>query len=644
MALKRKRGTSRGQVAWPKRVLALFVVVLIAVFGLVMLTGDKSPAPKLGIDLQGGTRVTLVPQGDKPTPDQLSQARTILENRVNGMGVSGAEVVADGDNLVITVPGEDSAEARTLGRTSQLLFRAVAQPVAPTPELPKVIEDMANRWVENGILTPEQANERLKKVVPVFAQIGVKNPPKEIKVKAKAPKEPATSVEEQQFRDKQTNVLRKDRQSTDPDTQNAAAALMVCGETDSMAGADDPAKPLVACSPEGPQVLEPAPLLEGAPGERGERLTGSLIDTDSQITGGLDPNSAQMAITFRFKTGEQTPGGETWFRLGQEMMQRQVAITLDSQIISAPQIVNPTPPGEVSQITGQFTEKEAQDLANNLRYGALPLSFVGENGEPGGTTTTISPTMGEASLKAGLIAGLVGLVLVTLWALFYYRGLGLVAILSLLASFVLVYGFIVLLGRWIGYSLDLAGIAGLIIGLGTTADSFVIYFERIKDEIHQGGSFRSAVPRAWKRARSTIITGNFVSLIAAVILYFLAIGDVKGFAFTLGLTTVFDVVVAFMVTAPLVILLSRRKFFHSPHINGLGSAFRSANRRQLEAEEKAEEDAHIEAAEKNDAEAADEEDSERERVGVARKASAETPREGDHPEEPTDNQTEEGDK
>lgn len=289
-----------------------------------------------------------------------------------------------------------------------------------------------------------------------------------------------------------------------------------------------------------------------------------------------------MAITFRFKTGEQTPGGETWYQLGQQMMGRQVAITLDSQVISAPEIQSPTPPGEVSQITGNFSEKEAQDLANNLRYGALPLSFVGENGEPGGTTTTISPTMGEASLRAGIIAGLVGLVLVALWALFYYRMLGVVAMLSLVASFLLVYGFIVLLGRWIGYSLDLAGIAGLIIGLGTTADSFVIYFERIKDEILNGSSFRSAVPRAWQRARSTIVTGNFVSLLAAVILYFLAIGEVKGFAFTLGLTTLFDVVVAFMVTAPMVILLSRRRFFHSPHINGLGAAFRSAERHSEE--------------------------------------------------------------
>lgn len=582
MASQRTRSKRRGQVAWPKQVIALFIVILIGVFALVMFTGSKSPTPKLGIDLQGGTRVTLVPQGGEPTSDQLNQARTILENRVNGMGVSGAEVVTDGNNLVITVPGDDAGEARNLGKTSQLLFRGVAQPVAPTAELPKVLKDMANRWVEAGVMTPDEANEKLAAVVPVFSQIGVPNPPKEIKVSAKAPKEPATSVEEQKFRDHQVSVLRNDRQSADPDTQNAAASLITCSGTDPLAGADDPSKPLVTCSEQGPMVLDPAPLLVGKPGEEGQRLTGELIDTDSQITGGLDPNTAQMAITFRFKTGEQTPGGETWYQLGQQMMGRQVAITLDSQVISAPEIQSPTPPGEVSQITGNFSEKEAQDLANNLRYGALPLSFVGENGEPGGTTTTISPTMGEASLRAGIIAGLVGLVLVALWALFYYRMLGVVAMLSLVASFLLVYGFIVLLGRWIGYSLDLAGIAGLIIGLGTTADSFVIYFERIKDEILNGSSFRSAVPRAWQRARSTIVTGNFVSLLAAVILYFLAIGEVKGFAFTLGLTTLFDVVVAFMVTAPMVILLSRRRFFHSPHINGLGAAFRSAERHSEE--------------------------------------------------------------
>ncbi|WP_246394681.1 protein translocase subunit SecD [Corynebacterium anserum] len=582
MASKRTRDRNRGPVAWPKRALILFAVIFITVFGLVFFTGDKTATPKLGIDLQGGTRITLVPQGDRPSQDQLTQARTILENRVNGMGVSGAEVVTDGDNLVITVPGDDAGEARTLGRTSQLLFRAVAQPSPPTDKYQKTVTDMANKWVKNGVLTPDQANEKLKNVVPILKQLGVPNPPQELKVTAKAPQTPANSVEEQQQRDLQVQTLREDRQSTDPDVQSAAVALMTCSDNDPLAGADDPSKPLVACSDQGPMLLEPAPLLDGETDKvHGKRLTGSLIDTNSQITGGYDAKQAQMAITFRFKTGADTPGGETWYKFGNEMMGRQVAIVLDSRVISAPTIQGATPPGEVSQITGDFSQQEAEELANNLRYGALPISFVGENGEPGGTTTRISPSLGAASLKAGIIAGVVGVILVAAWALVYYRALGFVAMLSLIASFVLVFGSIVLLGRWIGYSLDLAGIAGLIIGLGTTADSFVIYFERIKDEIHNGASFRSAVPRAWKRAKSTIITGNFVSLFAAVILYFLAIGEVKGFAFTLGLTTVFDVIVAFLITAPLVILLSRRNFFRNTRVNGLGSAFRAQERQRL---------------------------------------------------------------
>lgn len=564
---------------WPKRALGLFVLIAVVFAVLIAFTGNKSFTPKLGIDLQGGTRVTLVPQGEKPTSDQLSQAREILEGRVNGMGVTGAEVVSEGDNLVISVPGEDAGQAKALGQTSQLLFRAAAEPAMPTDKFAKTLEDTANRWVEAGIITPEQANQQLAAVVPALEQLGMKNPPKEIKVSAKPPEEPATDAEREEFRNKQVDVALKDRQSADTDQQQASAALLRCEGHDVLAGTDDPAKPLVACSPQGPMILQPAPLLKGETDEQnGKRLTGELIDTQAPINGGFNSQMAQMAIDFQFKSGKDTPGGETWADLTQAQLGKQVAITLDSEVISAPQIQNQTGVGQRTQITGDFTSEEATDLANNLRYGALPLSFVGENGEPGGTSQTISPTLGEASLQAGLLAGLVGLVLVALYAMIYYRGLGIVAIVSLVAAFGLTYAAIVLLGRWIGYSLDLAGIAGLIIGIGTTADSFVIYFERIKDEIKNGSTFRSAVPRAWDRAKSTIITGNIVSLIAAVILYFLAIGDVKGFAFTLGLTTLFDIIIAFLVSAPLVILLSRRPFFASPKVNGLGSAFRAAER------------------------------------------------------------------
>lgn len=571
---------------WPVRALLIFLALVVVMYSFVFLTGDKKAEPKLGIDLQGGTRVTLVPQGDKPSGSQLDQARKILENRVNGMGVSGAQVVTDGDTLVITVPGDDSSQARSLGQTSQLLFRPVTGGQAPDENLFDSLTEMADRWVENGILTVDEANTKLSEATENFKGSEFNAPEKAPTVTAKAPAAPANSIEKTEQRNTMVDVLKTDRQSEDPNTQNAAALLLTCDASDDpLAGADDPAKPLVTCSDTGaPILLDAAPLLKGeTDGPDARRMTGDMIDPDS-IFGGLDSQSGQMVVSFGFKQGEANPGSETWADLTNQYLNQQIAITLDSQVLSAPTIQSATPVGQRTQITGDFSEKEAKDLANNLKYGALPLSFTGENGEKGGTAETISASMGEASLKAGLTAGIIGLVIVALYALAYYRGLGVIALVSLVTSGILIYGGLVLLGRWIDYSLDLAGIAGLIIGIGTTADSFVVYFERIKDEILKGSTFRSAVPRAWKRARATIITGNVVSLVASVVLYFVAVGNVKGFAFTLGLTTVFDVVIAFLVTAPLVILVSRREAFASPKLNGLHSAFRAADRRRAEDE------------------------------------------------------------
>ncbi|WP_075726386.1 protein translocase subunit SecD [Corynebacterium aquilae] len=590
-----------GAAKWPQRALALFVLILAVVYSLVFFTGNHSASPKLGIDLQGGTRVTLVPQGEKPTQDQLAKAREILENRVNGMGVSGAEVKTDGDTLVITVPGEDTSQARALGRTSQLLFRPVAEPGAPDPsKLVSTADEMANRWVGAGIITPEVANAALKDLATSVAGVeatpageeGAKDEQKKDEkpavaaptVTAQAPAEPDNSIEAQERRQNITEILRKDRQSEDPTVQLAAASLLQCGDgPDPIAGTDDPAKPLVACDATGAgkYILDPVPLLVGQTDPvTGKRLTGNEIDTNRPISGGLNPQTGQMEINFSFKSGNGDEGGATWYQVTSEYLHKQVAITLDSEVISAPVIQSPTPTGSGTSITGQFTQQEATELANNLRYGALPLSFAGENGERGGTATTIPATLGFASLKAGLIAGVIGLILVSLFALVYYRVFGILAVASLFMSGSLIYGALVLLGRWIGYSLDLAGVAGLIIGIGTTADSFVVFYERIKDEVREGRTFRSAVPRAWDRAKHTIISGNMVSLIAAVVLYVLAVGDVKGFAFTLGLTTIFDLVITFLVTAPLVILASRKPVFAKPGLNGLGKVMRVAEERR----------------------------------------------------------------
>ncbi|TNL97748.1 protein translocase subunit SecD [Corynebacterium tapiri] len=597
MSVENRRNTGRKSRAgspsrgWPKRALALFALLVAVVYGLVFFTGDRKATPELGIDLQGGTRITLVPQGEEPTQEQLDQARTILENRVNGMGVSGADVVADGNTLVITVPGEDASQAQSVGQTSQLLFRPVAQPGNPDVlTLGSKAEDMANRWIRAGVITPEEAQASLDRLNDLINQTQGTSNPEPLTADAQPDPEPANSIEAGKRRDEVIDMLRQDRQSEDPTTLAAASALMQCtpDRVDPLAGTDDPARQLVTCDPNAGQVLllEPAPLLNGVSDPNGPRLTGEQIDGERPITGGLNPQTGQMEINFSFKTDGESNGSATWADLTSQYLQQQVAITLDSQVISAPVIQSATPFGSATSITGDFTQEEATTLANNLRYGALPLSFAGENGEPGGTTQTIPPSLGAAALKAGLIAGLVGLALVAIFVFAYYRLFGLISLFTLVASGVLVYGMLVLLGRWIGYSLDLAGVAGLVIGLGTTADSFVVFYERIKDEVREGRTFRSATHRGWDRAKQTIVTGNMVTLIGAVVVYFLAVGEVKGFAFTLGLTTVFDLLVTFLVTAPLALLASRRRFWAKPAVNGMGSMFELArsNRDRREAQ------------------------------------------------------------
>ncbi|WP_237791847.1 protein translocase subunit SecD [Corynebacterium accolens] len=568
---------------WPKRALALFGLIVVVIYALVFFTGNRQATPKLGIDLQGGTRVTLAPQGEDPTQDQLRQARNILEQRVNGMGVSGSEVVINGNTLVITVPGEDASQAQAVGQTSQLYFRPVAQPSAPDLEkLDKELEDMANRWVKYGVLDKDEANKKLEDVTNAVAQQEAQadgKEPKDVKapkVSAKPLDEPSNSIEQTERRDEVTEMLLKDRQSDDPTTQAAASSLLTCqGSADPLTGADDPSKPFVTCDYDSgtPYVLEPAPLLNGVEDEDGTRLTGNEIDTNSPINGGLNPQSGQMEISFSFKTGNGPNGSQTWADLTREHLNDQIAITLDSAVISAPVIQGATPYGSATSINGDFSQEEANNLANNLRYGALPLSFAGENGEPGGTVESIPPTLGKAALEAGLWAGLAGLILVILYSLYYFRALSGVSVIFLLGSGLLTYGAIVLLGRWIGYSLDLSGIAGLVIGVGATADSFVVYYERIKDELLEGRTFRSATQKAWERSRSTIVTGNAVTLIGSVIVYFLAIGEVKGFAFTLGLTTIFDLVVSFLVMAPLMQIIGRRPAAAKPSMNGLGGIY-----------------------------------------------------------------------
>ncbi|MEU4838331.1 protein translocase subunit SecD [Nocardia testacea] len=596
------------------RWLALFGVLVAAIYALVFFTGDKSPTPKLGIDLQGGTRVTLTartPDGNRPSKDSLAKAQEIIENRVNGLGVSGSEVVIDGDNLVITVPGEDSQQARTLASTAKLYIRPVlkynpapsAQQAAPggttpapaqttpapAPTAPAPAGEQGSApgtgaegtapdtGAQDDGATPDAGATAPAEETPAAAPL----PESEIDVHpAQAPGEPSAPAETtpapapqdpnappaapaegsltpQEQAQQEIEMAKAIRQSTDPTTQQLAMASMDCTASDPLAGNDDPNLPLVTCSTDGKEVF----LLDKS------RIDGQEI---ANATSGLNTEQARHEVNLEFKGS----GSDAWASLTGEYVQQRVAFVLDSEVVSAPVVQQGPQLGGRTSISGDFNAASAKELANTLKYGSLPLSFQTSEAE------TVSATLGLSSLKAGLLAGAVGLVAVLVYCLVYYRMLGFLTALSLVGSGFAVYGIMVLLGRWIGFTLDLAGIAGLIIGIGMTADSFVVFFERIKDEMREGRSFRSAVPRGWQRARKTILSGNAVSFIAAAVLYVLAVGQVRGFAFTLGLTTILDVVVVVLVTAPLVHLASRSAFWAKPSVNGLGAMQELARERK----------------------------------------------------------------
>ncbi len=348
------------------------------------------------------------------------------------------------------------------------------------------------------------------------------------------------------------------RQSTNKGLQFVALQVMAreCNQEDILAGNDDPNLPLVTCDKDHKEAYLLAPSI----------ISGDEIANASY---GFNQNNANYVVDLQFKSA----AANTWADFTAGHIGTQTAFTLDSQVVSAPRIEEAIPGGR-TQIHGDFTSDQARQLANVLKYGSLPLSFEASEAQ------TVSATLGLTSLRAGLVAGAIGLVLVLVYSLLYYRVLGFLTALSLLASGAMVFGILVLLGRVMNYTLDLAGIAGLIIGIGTTADSFVVFFERIKDEIREGRSFRSAVPRGWVRARKTILSGNAVTFLAAAVLYTLAIDQVKGFAFTLGLTTILDTLVVFVVTWPLVYLASKSTVLAKPAYNGLGAVQQVARERR----------------------------------------------------------------
>jgi len=597
-----------GQIR-PWRNLASFVGIVAFLYALVFATGDHRALPKLGIDLQGGTRVTLearTADGSEPPRDQLLQAQEIIEQRVNGLGVSGAEVVLDGTNLVITVPGEEGEQARSLGQTAQLRFREVVDgpfpvgPAAPpdgavvpgqspadsatspaptssgaptsssapssrsgTPTSPGSSSSRSSAPTS----TPQGAGVALP-VHPVAYSRPSPSPgpppppapPAEPTAPNAAPADPRLAAKiERAARIRQNPALVADAgvgEAVTDAARKAALEDLNCAD-DPLRGYDDPQRPLVACDQDGTVKYILSPVIRD---KQNRALEGTLI---ANARAGQNSQGVGFVVELTFRS----EGQEIWGEYTSANVGKLTAFVLDGEVVSAPQIREPIL-GGTTQVSGNFTQTEAQALAGVLRYGSLPLSFASSEAQ------TVSATLGIASLKAGLLAGGIGLLLVFVYCLFYYRILGILTILSLVLSGAIVYSVLVLLGRWIGFTLDLAGVAGFIVAIGITADSFVIFFERLKDEVREGRSFRSAVPRGWVRARRTILSADAVSFLASAVLYVLAVGQVKGFAFTLGLATVLDLVVVFLVTHPLVALAARSKVFGSPAWSGLGSVAR----------------------------------------------------------------------
>jgi preprotein translocase subunit SecD len=520
--------SSRGQLhVW--RYLGSLAVIFVALYTTVAFAGQGSAwlKPKLGLDLQGGAQVILTPKtesGKNATSAQLSTAVDILRQRVNGAGVSEAEVFIEGEQIVVQVPGGNRDSIKAATRTAQLQMRRLIEAVPVVPVTPTAVPTTAP---SAAVGTPTaSATPKKRPVTAGLAQAGTPTPTPTAAPSSSPSAAPASDLVT----------------SGSVYTPQAFAALDCSNPLARLGGAPDaPNQEIVACDRFGTEKyhLAVAKVV-------GKDVKGASVGTDQLGT------QIKVVVSFKGK-GQDKFTSLTKEAFGATPPTNRVAIVLDGVVYSAPTIQNVI--NGDAEISGGFSQKEAEQLANVLKFGALPLTFEAGDAE------VISASLGDDQLRSGLIAGGIGLAAVVVYSLLYYRALGLVTIASLGVSGGLTYAMICVLGKQIGFALSLAGIAGFIVAVGITADSFVVYFERLKDEIKEGRTPRSAVDVAWKRAIRTILNADAVSLLAAVLLYFFSVGGVRGFAFTLGLSTILDLVVVTMFTRPLISLLSRQRWF-----------------------------------------------------------------------------------
>ncbi|MFB7616637.1 protein translocase subunit SecD [Kitasatospora sp. NPDC056181] len=567
---------SRPRDGYPGRALALILVVTVGLVALMFGTGNTKP--RLGIDLAGGTSITLSAKSTDPkaiNKSNMDIATGIIEQRVNGMGVSEAEVQTQGDrNIIVNIPkgGDKQNAADQVGTTAKLYFRPVLA-LAPTgvqAQAPSAAPSAsgsatpgaspsASASAGSTAAAPSASASATKQgravgealaadATPTAAATGSASAAPSAAASGSAAATPSAAATAPTTPDLGAAMT----QGTVPPELAAEFAGLDCSKPEqrkNLQKAED--QPTVACS----QKAEDGVFYKLALGPvavKGADVSKAQASIDTQQGQGW-----QVQLQFN-GAGTDAFTAITGKLATQPAPANQFAIVLDGQVVSHPYVRGAIPGGS-AVISGSFSQSEAQGLANVLSFGALPLEFTTDD------VTTVSPQLGGDQLEAGLIAGAIGMLLVVLYSLVYYRGLGLVSIAGLIVSAILTYSIMSLLGAGIGFALNLPAVCGAIVAIGITADSFIVYFERIRDEVREGAPLRPAVQRAWPRARRTILVSDFVSFLCAAVLYLVSVGKVQGFAFTLGLTTALDVVVIFLFTKPLITLLARRKFFSDGH-------------------------------------------------------------------------------
>ncbi|MCQ9389086.1 protein translocase subunit SecD [Brevibacterium sp. 50QC2O2] len=539
--------------------LIVITAIVAAIIAAGSIWGKASWTPNLALDLEGGTSIILEPQldeGAKISKEQLQQAVAIIRQRVDSTGVSEAEISTQGDqNIVVNLPGNPDKQTRDLVRSSaQLAFRRVAAVGAPQPAGQESASPSESK-------SPEMTDEQKKKLEDLLGKQSETGKAGGTVSKQAASAAPAGGPSASPTAKQQDSTEAQKIPRFDPAADQSWASEKIqkqfaeldCTNPENRTGGKrlNPDQPVVACSKDGQEkyVLGPVEL-------DGSHVKDASFGYETSSSGQQTNN---LAVSMEFDgTGRDVFGKVTSAITGQQQPYNQFAITLDGLVLTAPVSQSAVTDGR-AQITGSFTQEEAETLANQLKNGALPISFQVQSEEQ------ISPTLGSEYLTKGLLAGGIGLLLVIVYSLFQYRALASVTVSSLVVAGILTYLLLLFVSWRYGYRLSLAGVAGIIVGIGMTADSFIVYFERVRDELRDGRPLKSAVEVGWSRAGRTIYASKAVNMLAAVILYILAVGSVRGFAFTLGLTVIVDVLVVVLFTHPMLQALARTEFFGNGH-------------------------------------------------------------------------------